>query len=617
MLASALLPSVYLLASALLSLGKRAFGVTSDPTTANNQTFDYIIVGGGLAGLTVASRLTEDPSKTILVIEAGNDDRNDPRVFDVLEYGVAFGTSLDWAWPTDQGKIIHSGRTLGGSSSINGAAITRGIKGQYDAFSKVLSNEEASLEWNWDSLFSYMKKSEGFNPPDKQQRADGADYNPAYHGFIGPVQVAYAQGMYSGPAQPAFDEAIRNLSGIARCQDGLGGNDNCVSHVANSINPKDNGRRSSSAQAYLTPVENERTNWLTLINNRVTKVLLSGSAPNVRATGVQFKNSNNTGDTFTVHARKEVILSAGAIASPQLLQLSGIGDPSVLDPLGIDVRVNLPTVGRNFQTQTRNDVASNTQPSFDAGGTGPDHAIAFLNLYELFSEGAGSNGSVTGSDIARHILTEYPSWAQSQAVNGLNADALTTIFGIQADLIVNHNAPVSEFYFQIGSSGSGVNNTLFDLLQFSRGNITITDTSVFTDPKVTVNWFDVDYDLDVQTAGGRLGRKVLNHKALASIVTDEYSPGLDVVPDDGNAGTDDAWQSWVHDTFLAVYHEVGSTSMMRRDLGGVVDGKLRVYDTVNLRVVDAGVIPFQVSAHTSETLYGVAEKAADIIRSGV
>ncbi|EJC99459.1 glucose oxidase [Fomitiporia mediterranea MF3/22] len=616
MLVKTLLLSVYLLLLALLSLGKRAFGVTSDPTTANNQTFDYIIVGGGLAGLTVASRLTEDPSKTVLVIEAGNDDRNDPRVFDVLEYGAVFRTPLDWAWPTDQGRIMHAGRTLGGSSSINGAAFTRGIKGQYDAFSKVLSGEEASLEWNWDSLFSYMKKSEGFNPPDKQQRADGADFIPTYHGFVGPLQVAYAQGMYSGPAQPAFVDAVRNLSGIARCRDGLGGNDNCVSYIANSINPKDHDHRSSSAQAYLTPVENERTNWLTLINNRVTKVLLSGSAPNVRATGVQFKNSNNTGNTFTVHASKEVILSAGAIASPQLLQLSGIGDPSVLNPLGIDVRVNLPTVGRNFQDQTINDVASNTQPSFDTGGTGPDHAVAFLNLYEFFSKSAGSNGSATGDDIARHILTQYPSWAQSQAVNGLNADALTTIFGIQADLIVNHNAPVCEFYFQVGSTG-GVNDTLLNLLPFSRGNITITDTSVFTNPKVTVNWFNIDYDLDVQTAGGRLGRKVLNHTAFASIVTEEYSPGLDVVPDDGNGGTDKEWQSWIHDAFGAVYHEVGSTSMMRRDLGGVVDGKLRVYDTVNLRIVDAGVIPIQVSAHTSETLYGVAEKAADIIKSGV
>ncbi|EJC99473.1 FAD-linked reductase, C-terminal domain-containing protein [Fomitiporia mediterranea MF3/22] len=470
MLAIALLLSVYLLASALLSLGKRAFGVISDPLL-------LIIKPLIISLLEVVSR--DSPE---------NDGRNDPRVFDVLEYGVAFGASLDWAWPTDQGKIIHSGRTL------------------------VLSDEEASLEWNWDSLFSYMKKSEGFNPLDKQQRSDGADYIPAYHGFIGSVQVAYAQGMYSGPAQPAFVEAIRNLSGIAR-----------------------------------------------------------------------------------FHARKEVILSPGTIAFPQLLQLSGIGDPSVLDPLGIDVRVNLPTVRRNFQTQTRNDVAHNTQPSFDAGGTGPDHAIVFLNLYELFSKGAGSNGS-------------------SQAVNVLNADALTAILGIQAESIVNHNAPVSVFSFLIGSSGSGVNNTLFGLLQFSRSNITITDTSVFTDPKVTVNWFDIDYDLDVQTAGARLGRRVLNNKALASIVTDEYSPGLNVVPDNGNGGTDDAWQSWIHDTFAAMYHEVGSTSMMRRDLGGVVDGKLRVYDTVNLRIVDAGVIPFQVSAHTSQTLCGVAEKAADITK---
>ncbi|EJD07152.1 glucose oxidase [Fomitiporia mediterranea MF3/22] len=616
MLAKSLLLSIYLLASALLSLGKRAFGVTSDPNTANDQTFDYVIVGGGLAGLTIAGRLTEDPSTTVLVIEAGNDDRKDPRVFDLLEYGAVFGTSLDWAWGTDQNRVIRAGRTLGGCSSINGAVITRGTKEQYDAFSKVLSDEDQSLEWNFDSLFSYMKKSEGFTRPDKVQRAKGADDIDAYHGFIGPVQVAYAQGMYGGPAQPAFIDAVRNITGIARCRDGLGGNDNCVSYVPESINPKDHDHRSSSAQAYLTPVENERTNWLTLINNRVTKVLLSGSTPNVRATGVQFKDSNNTGDTFTVHARKEVILSAGAIASPQVLQLSGIGDPSVLVPLGIDVRVNLPTVGRNFQERTLSNIAHSTQPSFDAGGTGPDFTIAFLNIHELFSEGAGSNGSVTGDDIARYVLTQYPSWAQSQAVNGLNADALTTIFGIQADLIANHHAPICEMYLGIGTSG-GINTTMWNILPFSRGNITITDTSVFTKPKVTVNYFDVDYDLAVQTAGTRVGRKVLNNPAFASISSGETDPGIDVVPDDGNGGADDAWHSWIHDEFSSVFHEIGSAAMMRRDLGGVVDGKLRVYDTVNLRVVDASILPLHISAHPSETLYGVAEKAADIIKSGV
>ncbi|EJC97458.1 FAD-linked reductase, C-terminal domain-containing protein, partial [Fomitiporia mediterranea MF3/22] len=291
------------------------------------------------------------------------------------------------------------------------------------------------------------------------------------------------------------------------------------------------------------------------------------------------------------------------------LQLSGIGDPSVLDPLGIDVRVNLPTVGRNFQDRTASNIVHSTQPSFDAGGTGPEFTIAFLNIHELFSEGAGTNGSVTGDDIARYVLTQYPSWAQSQAVNGLNADALTTIFSIQADLIANHHGKRIVV--------NGINTTLWNILPFSRGNITITDTSVFTKPKVTVNYFDVDYDLAVQTAGTRVGRKVLNHPAFASISSGETDPGMDVVPDDRNGGADNAWHSWIHDEFASVFHEIGSAAMMRRDLGGVVDGKLRVYDTVNLRVVDASILPLHISAHPSETLYGVAEKAADIIKSGV
>ncbi|EJC99456.1 alcohol oxidase [Fomitiporia mediterranea MF3/22] len=614
MLTRVLLLSIPLLASASSLLSKRAFGVTSDPATVNNQTFDYIVVGGGLSGLTVAGRLAENASKTVLVIEAGNDDRNDSRIYDLYRYGAVFDTTLDWAWPTDQNRVIHGGRTLGGGSSINGAIITRGMKEQYDAFSKLLSNEDASMEWNFDSLFSYMKKSEGFTRPDEEQRAKGADSIDAYHGFDGPVQVAFPQEMFSGPAQPAFIEAVRNITSIAHCRDANGGNSNCVSYMPHSINPKDDDHRSSSAMAYLTPVENESTNWLTLVNHQVTKVLLSGSAPNIRATGVQFKNSNNTGDTYTVNARQEIILSAGAIGSPQLLQLSGIGDPSILQPLGIEVKVDLPAVGRNFQDRTFGSLAHSTQPSFDRGGRGPSNAIAFTSLHELFSEGAGSNGSVTVEEVAKYLLDRYPSWAQSQAANGLNADALTTIFGIQADLIVNSHSPIYELFFDVGAS-SGISINMWQLLPFSRGTISINDTSVFTKPEVTVNYFNVDFDLAVQTAGSRLARRVLNHTAFVSISSGEINPGTSVVPDDGNGGTDDAWYSWIQDGFGAVHHMIGSAAMMRRDLGGVVDGKLRVYDTVNLRVVDASVLPLHISAHPSETLYGVAEKAADIIKS--
>ena len=248
--------------------------------------------------------------------------------------------------------------------------------------------------------------------------------------------------MYGGPQQPAFVNAVQNVSGIAHCQDLNGGDANCVSFTPHTIIPSANDTRSSSATAYLSPVESKRTNWMTLVNHQVTRVLLTDSPPSVRATGVEFKKSDNTGETFTASARLEVIVSAGAIETPHLLQVSGIGDPSVLEPLGIDVKVNISTVGRNLQEQAMNNLGHSAQPSFDRDGRGPSDCIAFPSLQELFSENGGSNGSVTADQVAYYIMAMYPTWAESQAVNGLSSDALTTIFNVQAALIVYDNGNV-------------------------------------------------------------------------------------------------------------------------------------------------------------------------------
>lgn len=158
---------------------------------------------------------------------------------------------------------------------------------------------------------------------------------------------------------------------------------------------------------------------------------------------------------------------------------------------------------------------------------------------------------------------------------------------------------------------------MWQLLPFSRGNVSIISDNVFTKPKVTVNFFNVDFDLAVQTAGVRLARRILNNQAFNSISSGEDIPGIETIPEDGHGGSDSAWQEWIQNGFNPVSHPIGTAPMMRRDLGGVVDAKLRVYDTTNLRVADASILPIQISAHLSSTLYGVAEKAADIIKSGV
>ncbi|KAF8154930.1 hypothetical protein B0H34DRAFT_783908 [Crassisporium funariophilum] len=584
-----------------LLLDKRLSGVTTSASAANGQTFDYIVIGAGLTGTTVAARLAEDPTVTVLLVEAGADNRNDPRVYDIYRYGEAFNSELTWSWPADQGKSILGGKTLGGSSSINGAAYTRGLNAQYDAWSTLLEPSEAGVGWNWQGLWGYMKKSETFSAPNSQQAAKGAQSIASYHGSSGPVQVTYPDDMYGGPQQTAFVDTIVGLTGISHFKDLNGGTPNCVSITPLSINWHDGDHRSSSVMAYLTPVESQRTNWLTLTQHLVTKINWNVGGIPLTASGIQFAPASGGSARYTASARREVIVAAGAIQTPALLQLSGIGDSTVLGPLGITTLINLPTVGKNLQEQTMNIFGAGGN-DFDLGGRGPSNAIAYPNLYQIF----GSSANATGSRIQSSIAT----WAASQAGSGLSANALQQIFQVQADLIINNNAPVAEIFYDTGYPDT-LGMLLWNLLPFSRGNVKLTVTPIRSS---IVNYFSVDIDLDIQVAGARLARKILTSAPLSSLSTGETTPGTQV-PDNGNRGSDADWKSWILRTFSSVAHPIGTAAMMKRSLGGVVDAQLKVYDTTNVRVVDASVLPLQVSAHLSATLYGVAEKAADLIKA--
>ncbi|KZT24335.1 GMC oxidoreductase [Neolentinus lepideus HHB14362 ss-1] len=590
------------------ALHKRAYGVTSDASTAADQTFDYIVVGAGLAGTTVAARLAENSNITVLLVEAGADNRNDPEVYDIYDYSQAFGTDLDWAWAAEDGKVIRGGKTLGGSTSINGGHYTRGMSAQYDALSTLLDPSEAGVNWNWDSLFSYMKKSEAFSAPNSQQQAKGAESVASYHNTSGPVQVTYPDAMYGGPQQPDFISAIGNVSGLTHCPDINGGDSNCVSMTPLTLNWHDDDHRSSSVDAYLTPVESDRTNWLTLVSQQVTKINFSNGSLPLHASGVTFSPTGNSGTSSTAYASREVIVAAGAIQSPALLQLSGIGDSSVLGPLGIQTLLNLSTVGKNLQEQTMDSLGAHGN-GFNVDGNGPADAIAYPNIYQVFGDQAQS--------MVNQIQSSLSSWASSQAGSALSADALEQIYQVQADLIVNSSVPVVEMFYDTGFPDDlGID--MWQLLPFSRGTVQITSTDAFTKPNVTVNYFGVDFDLSVQVAGARLSRRVLASPPLSSISVGETIPGNSTVPDNEDGGSEQDWQNWILDPsagFSSVDHPIGTCAMMRQDLGGVVNAQLIVYNTTNLRVVDASILPLQISAHLAATLYGVAEKAADLIKA--
>ncbi|KAI3610976.1 glucose oxidase [Moniliophthora roreri] len=591
-------------AAASPPLSKRAFGVTTDPSVADGQTFDFIVVGGGLTGTTVAARLAETGTYSVLLVEAGADDRGDSRVYDIYAYGQAFGTSLDWQWPTEHGTMV-SGKTLGGSSSINGGHYTRGLAAQYDAWSTLLESSEAGVGWNWNGMFNYMKKSEGFSGPNEQQSDKGAQANDAYHGFNGPVQVTFPDAMYGGPQQPAFINTITSLTGMTHCPDLNGGNPNCVSMTPFTMNWHAADRRSSAPEAYLSPVEGIRTTWVTLTRHQVTKINWANpGSTSLRASGIEFAPASGGNIRYNASARREVIVAAGAIMTPQLLQLSGIGDSSILGPLGINTLIDLKTVGKNLQEQTMSALGAEGT-DFDPQGRGPSNCIAYPNIRQLFGNEAQNSINKINSNLA--------NWANSQAGSALSSSALQQIYQVHADLIINNNAPVAELFYNTGWPEK-VSLNIWQLLPFSRGTVKITSTNPFQKPQIRVNYFSVDWDMDVQIAASRLSRRIFTSPPLSSLSNGETTPGGQV-PDGSDRGSDANWRNWINNNFSPVAHPIGTAAMMKRSLGGVVNAQLKVYDTANVRVVDASAMPLQVSAHLQATLYGFAEKAADLIKA--
>ncbi|WVR03979.1 hypothetical protein IAU60_000978 [Kwoniella sp. DSM 27419] len=587
--------------SALIPLAQAVSGIITDPNQVASQTFDYVIVGGGLGGLVVANRLSENPDTTVLVIEAGADNRGDERVYDPYKYSVAFGTELDWAWPSSQGRVIRGGKTLGGSTSINGLAQTRGQRAQYDSLSTFLNGDDAGGKWNWQGMFTGMLKSEGFSAPNDQQKQAGASSNPAYHNETGPLQVTYPDEIYHGPQQQYFKQVVSSNFSLVASSDADDGFANVVAFHPNTMDWRDQDHRSSSATAYYSPVS-ERTNLAILTSQLATKILFDTDGT-PKATGVEFGTSS--GERHTVNAGKEVIVSAGAIQTPALLQLSGVGDSSLLNGLGIQVVVDSKGVGKNLQEQTMDSVGWTPVDGFNAQGRGPSNVIAYPDLYSLSSS--------SNSDIAQVISENIDTYAQDAYRAGavVSVEAAQKIFSIQEELMVNKSVGLVEAFFDTGFPNGGLGIDLWQLLPFSRGTVAITSTDPFSYPTVDPRYFSADVDMQIQIAGLRQARRIFQTAPLKDLVSWENAPGFDTVPDNFG-GSDDDWRNWINNGFASVHHPIATCSMMSQDLGGVVGSDLRVYGTSNLRIVDASVLPIQFSAHLSATLYGLAENAADM-----
>ncbi|OJD31842.1 glucose oxidase [Diplodia corticola] len=622
----------------LFAFGAALLCGSSGATVATNGSYDYLVVGGGTAGLVVANRLSQDSSVTVAVIEAGGSVFNDPRVQNTTNYGLSLGTELDWQYTTVPQKYAandiqtyHAGKALGGTSTINGMTYIRSETVQIDAWEKL-----GNSGWNWDSLYPYYKKSEHFDPPTPSQVANGAAYNPEYHGFDGPLDVGW---QYVAPQRnnsAAIIKATWESVGSPYNKDVNGGYMRGFSVWPFTVNAT-TSIREDAARAYYYPVQ-DRPNLHVYLNTTALRLTWSDggkSGANLSASGVEVSSSTVT--ITTLKAAKEVVVSLGSTRTPCFLEYSGIGNPAILEKYSIPVRISLPTVGENLQDQTNVPIVGALNPNDTTTFLDYPPEVTYATLTDLFP---GSNLSALEASVRASI----PSYAALNVANsGINPNNATRtaavataveqqerILAAQADLIFSNAAtlPLAEI-LTAPTSAPGLSAAILPtwaLLPFGRGSIHISAPSPLgvganaSSPAINPNYFMNPFDNTVQTAAMRLARRALLTAPLADYVVGMTAPTVEEVPLGGGDDDDDddaAWVAFAKGAYGPNSHPVGTAAMMGRELGGVVDAELRVYGTANVRVVDASVLPWQVCGHLTSTIYAVAERASDIIRGTV
>jgi choline dehydrogenase len=521
-------------------------------------SFDYVIVGAGSAGCVLAARLSEDPGARVLLLEAGGpDDRSEIRI--PAAFSKIFKTPLDWNYSTEPQANLHGrelywprGRVIGGSSSINAMIYIRGNRLDYDDWERL-----GSPGWSYEEVLPYFRKAENY--------FGGAS---RWHGAGGPLRVERLQTV--NPLSRAFVEAAEE-AGLPRNQDFNGAQQDGVGIY--EVTQK-RGRRWSAADAYLHPAE-QRANLTVLPYAHVTQILIAKG----RATGVEYVAD---GAEHAVHADREVLLCGGAINSPQLLMLSGVGPAKHLEDVGIEVQTNLPGVGENLQDHMFLPVAHECTKAVSLASA---ESIWSLLKYFLLRRG-----------MLTSCIAEAGGFVRTRA----DADRPNLQYHFGPVYYLNHGFDRPEGH------GFSIGPTL--IRPESRGRIRLRSTFPMDPPVIEPNYLSHSSEVDTFVFGIELARRIAAAPAFGRYCGREMFPGP-------NVKTRGEIANYVRGAAETTYHPAG-TCKMGTDEMAVVDARLRVRGIEGLRVVDASIMPLVTSGNTNAPTIMIAEKAAETIARG-
>jgi 4-pyridoxate dehydrogenase len=533
---------------------------------SGTEEFDYIIVGAGSAGCTLANRLSADGHARVLLLEAGGWDRH-PFIKLPLGWGkVLLNRIYDWGYDTEPEPTMNNrrievarGKVIGGSSSINAMAYVRGNRADYDRWAA-----RGLPAWSYEQVLPYFRKQESWEGGASQ-----------FRGGDGPL--ATRKSRYQDPLVDAYLAGAREL-GHTLNDDYNGAQQDGFGRMQLTVR---RGHRESAATAYLHPVTS-RANLTVRVNALVSRVVIEGG----RAVGVDYVES---GQRRFVAGRREVILAGGAINSPQLLMLSGVGDPGGLAPHGIAMKAALPGVGKNLQ----------------------DHVAALL-IYGRRDESPFlrnmradrllvglARGFLAGAGFATELPGGITGFVRSSADEPIPDIQLLFIAGSLA------GAPWLPPFKQAFADSFACRIVL--LRPQSRGTITLASADPAAHPRIRQNLLGVADDWRKLSAGIRIFRELARLPKLSPYVAREIGPGAGVT-------TDGELEAYVRNTAVTAHHPCGTCRMgVAGDADAVVDAELRVHGVDALRVVDASVFPDLVGGNINAPVIMVAEKAAEMI----